>query len=393
MSNRYPRTRVSSNASLKPAKYYWAGDGFSHLYVNGSPWEWTFFSSASSFEDVTGGRNKQSGKYPISPCSHSKYEYYHYKEYQPFVGDHGFLHIPVDTYPFLQVSDIDSLLPQDFSGSLFSQLNEEAFISFSTQFPQKLSFAEFLVGLKDLRDLLPKFEESVGQAISGAYLQKKFGWDNLLSDLRALGSLMSSVQSRLDFLRKSYGKPTRIGFYKADVLHPTLGTYIEHVPVRGWGTRIKFVGYRCDVRYSATLLQKLEHLNDTYGLFRGFVGALGLDNPLKAVWENLPFSFVVDWFARVSTHLDRLAKVHPGEQWDVYDITRSRDESALFEVVQFNDNISPNPGNPEIKLGVVKFDRYVRALGLPIGYDVYSLSNLTPEQLTLFLAMLFANTR
>jgi hypothetical protein len=154
----------------------------------------------------------------------------------------------------------------------------------------------------------------------------------------------------------------------------------------GWGTRLRLKSYRTDYRATATLYHQLGHLDDLYGLLRSGISAFGLNNPLKVIWVNLPFSFVVDWFFKVSTHLDRLAAVKPAELWDVSNVTHSTSITAVVEVYQ--DNSEANGVNPLVYLGDVTIHQYDRRVGLPIGLDVYTPSNLSPSQLTLLLAML-----
>jgi hypothetical protein len=379
---RYSRERsLGDLEKISNWRYFWAGNGSSN---NTYPDYASVPDELRIISDVTGGRTN--GRYPSGPVEHTVWKWQLGNQVS-WVGDNGLTVIPLDMRPFGMVSDYQSLVLDNFTGSFWSQLNEEAFNSFSTQFPEKVSLSEFLFGLLKLKDLLPKLEQSISKTIASGFLTKKFGWDNLLSDLKNLANLVLPIIARLEFLRKSRGKPTRIGWYKANVLELARDdVFIE--PTRSWGTRIVRTGYRVDVRATATLLQRLDHLDDTYGLLRAFAGALGLDNPLKVVWVNLPFSFVADWFLKISTHLDRLAKVKPAEEWIISDITRSRKETVTFNVYQENSSVVGGFVNENRLLGTATMHRYSRAVGLPIPLDVYSPSNLNPSQLALLVAML-----
>jgi hypothetical protein len=134
------------------------------------------------------------------------------------------------------------------------------------------------------------------------------------------------------------------------------------------------------------LLQRLEHLNDAIGWFRAISAALGLNQPLKSAWEVLPFSFVVDWFSDVSTHLARLATLQPAEEWDVYDVSSSYQIDVAWNVEQVHRS-GWDVGSQSYFLGRLSGRRYKRYVGLPIDLRVYLPSIPSPEQLSLLLAM------
>jgi hypothetical protein len=140
-------------------------------------------------------------------------------------------------------------------------------------------------------------------------------------------------------------------------------------------------------------VQKLEHLDDTIGLLRGFIGALGLNNPLKAIWEIMPFSFVVDWFLKISSHLTLRAAVQPGEEWRIYDAVRTRTEVATFKVEQINSHIEPgNVSTGPGLMGEISFRRFSRGVGLPLPASIFTIGGLSPQQLVLAIALLAASS-
>jgi hypothetical protein len=268
------------------------------------------------------------------------------------------------------------------------QANGEAFTFFSERFPTKISGAEFVQGIFEIAALLPKLERSVTQTISGAYLTKKFGWDNLLSDLNAFTTLCSSIRERMEFLKRTYGRPTKLHFRKPD-LQMLESLHLDYGAVRGFGTRLTLKKYQCDYSATATLLQYLGHIDDFIGWLRAIVISLGLNNPLMSVWKTSRLSFVIDWFFNVSGHLARLAAVQPAEEWSVLDVSHSTKLEAVFDVHQVNDGLISQPDNL-VYLGTFTVKRYLRDVGLPLDLTVFTPSSCTPDQLVLLLAMMGA---
>jgi hypothetical protein len=329
-------------------------------------------------------------RYPAGWCHHVKITQ-DLTAMTPFLNDQGGHEYPKGAYPSLPIEPVLARMPA-FPSSLLSDLSEQAFNTFSDRFPAQISFTEFVGGLGELKDLIPKLERSFTKTGSSWVLNKKFGWDNLLSDLRALRTLCKTMSARISWLGKTYGVPTRLGFYKGNCYQalPADDHYVDMTNGFGYGWRLVDDGYRADYRATCWLTQKLDHLNDITGLIRELTGALGLANPLKAAWVVLPGSFMVDWVFKVSQHLERLGKINPSEQWDTRDVCYSIHAVRRFKVYQ--DNRTRNGSNPLLYRGSVVCDEFKRGLGFPIGLDIYSPADLSPSQLTLLLALIGANT-
>jgi hypothetical protein len=326
----------------------------------------------------------------MNPCLHTKWLYT--GDYlQPFTGDHGSVVTPHEVKPSLSLSDLSSILPF-LSDGLRESLHLEAFNDFTTQFPQQMSAAEFLGGMRELDQLLPKLQGDFLKDVAGLHLTNEFGWQSLLSDLKVLSEVVQKTQERLQWLRETYGKPTRLAFYRRDVL-PYIGLpSLSIEPVRCWGFRYELVSYRMDYRAGSTLTQYMTHLNDTIGLLRGLTGAFGLDNPIKSAWEVIPFSFVVDYVFKISTHLDRLTRVQPAEPWKLSRVSHSFKASADIDVYQVADNQLGTSVHQEFKLGRVRWNYYERGVGLPVSLATLSPESLSPDQLVLLLAI-FAGSK
>lgn len=357
--------------------YRWAGDSYSTVRAIDN---WQSLRRYEYIIDVVGTTRPQR----VKPVSHVSIVYSGLS-YQPFAGDYGLMIVPLEgSLPYIVAED---LVTGEFalSQSLRTQAAGEAFTFFAERFPTKISGAEFVQGLTQLKQLLPKLERTVVQTISSAYLKKTFGWDNLLSDLESFISLAGSIRQRMEFLKRTHGKPTKLYFRKPGIQTSEFTTSVA-TPVRGFGTRLTLQSYTCDFSAQATLLQELSHIDDFAGWLRAIVISLGLNNPLRAAWQTSRLSFVVDWLFNVSGHLARLAAVQPAELWDVSNVSSSIRSVAKYTVHQVNTGIT-GISDQELYLGTLVVKQYERKIGLPVDLSIYTPSTLTPDQLVLLTAM------
>jgi hypothetical protein len=292
-----------------------------------------------------------------------------------------------EIYPLLNQVAINSITPA-VSDATFYGLNREALNYFSEVFPQLLSASEFIQGFTQLKDMIPKVGDTVAKTFSGGYLNKKFGWDNLFSDLDTLSHITSDVQNRLDYLIRTYGVPTRLGFARPFVdlsLQPG-ATYWNRRPA-GHASLLTLLDARCTMRATATIVQTLDYIHGVIGLVRGFASALGLDNPVKAFWNVIPFSFVVDWFFKVSEHLDSLTRFKPAVGWDISNVSCSYTLTSKVNVSMISGN-GYNPGGLLQDCGYYTRTTYRRWATLPISLADLQPEDLSPNTLVLLLALL-----
>jgi len=274
--------------------------------------------------------------------------------------------------------------------SFRNDLSEEAFNYFSDVFPQELSFSEFLQGAFQLADLIPQIGESISKTISGGYLNKEFGWDNLIQDLGTLGTLIEDCLSRMEFFRKTYGRPTRLGFARhVDYIPFDLDTvhFTEKQSYGLLGIDVLLHAYKAKYRATAWIFQILDHVDGLEGFLRVMTGLLGLDNPIKAFWNTIPLSFVVDWFFNTSQHLSHLTEANPGIGWDVNDVSHSFTYDLEWTIRQ-TENYYHNPGLPVNDGFPVHQHVYERYAGLSYDLELVNPESLSNSQLTLLLAML-----
>jgi hypothetical protein len=276
--------------------------------------------------------------------------------------------------------------------SLVRDFGYDVFNDFNDQFPGEISLPNFFWELREIATLIPKLSASFVTSAAGGYLNWQFGWEPFLADLRTLSSLMSVVDARLEFLRKTYGKVTRLGVSRRDVLQldPTPLWRMYGAPHGLLAHTRGLVNYRVDLRAGCLFSHKLPWLNDVQGTLRAAAGALGLNNPLQVVWQAMPFSFVVDWFLNIGGALSQLDFQDRTVEWDIWNVHWSAKHTFDVEVRQrFNDS----NGNVLIDqmVGRWRCSRYERFRGYPAPESMFDLDSLSPKQASLLAALILAN--
>lgn len=382
MSNPRVRSRLRTDSAVRPISYRWQGNGYSTIGVAGNR---ISLRDYSYIVDVVGTPKTQR----VKPVLHRTI-HYSGRLLQTFSADYGNLvkyENVLPWAPFQSGAFESDMLRVPYSVRV--QAAGEAFTDFSSRFPNLLSGAEFAQGLLEFKALLPRLEKTISQTIASGYLKKKFGWDNLLSDLNILSRSISSIRERMEFLKRTYGIPTKLRFYKPNVYSNTPWSYYDEL-VRGQGMRFTQESYRCDFIATATLLQRLDHIDDTIGWLRAIVISLGLNNPLLSIWQTTRLSFVLDWFLNVSGHLERLATIQPAEPWDIFDISSTVVWTCRVRADQVNKDLYGGIPNQEFHLGTFVIKQYERLVGLPVDLSIFTPSTLTPDQLVLMSAMVAA---
>lgn len=408
------RLRVSTDMTVSDTDLTFTAGGGVHF--TDTNLFWTLWSSLYDFPR-RGHRDRVSHVLPV--------EHVHIKALQPLVivtwtGGVGYVVPNSRGSGGLYAADpiyLQTVLIPPVSESLWVETSIDAFNALTDQFPADLSLGNFLLELGDLADTVKKVWGAIvklknagvfnrnlttryragavrttiekagplsSKAISGAFLDYSFNWAPLVKDLNAIFGLCQSITSRIDFLKSTRGKPTKVGFAKDLAADWPVTTFIHDDPgYGGFTTEISVENYKCKYLAGAWLLQDLKHLDDFYGLLRAFMGKTGLNNPFKVAWNAIPFSFVLDWFVHVSSYLGRFTIQGADGQWILRDLTCSIKQSALIKVVE-QDRVT----SQRTLIGVYDFVRYTRLTELPVTLrGLPPLHTLNPKQLALLLAM------
>jgi hypothetical protein len=200
----------------------------------------------------------------------------------------------------------------------------------------------------------------------------------------------------MEFFKKTYGIPTRLGFSRYGIhqvdLNSSAYKYVEGVNSTvsddGFAAKMRLVEYSASFRAQCWITQTLDFVDDLMGFIRVLSGELGLNNPVKLFWQTLPFSFVVDWFLKVSTHLDHLTRLQPPVGWDINSISCSTKLQMTWRVSMFTSLNYPT--DTDLVYADIRVEWYDRYNGLPFDLDLLNLNQLSEHQYALLLAMLAA---
>jgi hypothetical protein len=356
--------------------------------LGAADFSWNSFTYHKYMEDVSSSQDHKFYDW-VNPCFHEKWQYIG-ENYKSWTGDYGLpitLHSvgPNAVPPFFDTVALLGMIPS-FSEGDRNLLILDAFNAFNEVWPEELSAGETAQGLLELKSMIPKFTGDFVRDLAALHLNKSFAWDSLLSDIDSLGALTKSVEKRLAWLRKTYGKPTPLHFKRIVPMTEGLGGSLDFVPVRGWGTRCILRQSRLEFYAGATLHQLMGHLDDMIGYVRGIVGALGGANPAKQVWNLIPLSFVVDYFFNISARLDALTRLKPVETWELTRVTHSFKTSAIWDVWQTHPDLYSHTCADQY-LGKLHYAQYHRGIGLPFDVLNFDIKTLSPSQLGLLAAL------
>jgi hypothetical protein len=281
--------------------------------------------------------------------------------------------------PEFLLSTVVPETPQEVWRLLFA----EAFTSFSDQFPEEVGLANFLLEIKDLAGLVPKVQQTISKTIAGGFLNWKFNIEPTIRDVSKLVNLTSLISARLKYLMDTRNVPTRLSFRKFDVYVPDATSVYTDDGYGGFKVEYHIEDYKCVFNAGAWLLQDLTHLDDFYGYLRAFAGLTGLNNPLKIVWNALPFSFIADWFGHFSSQVNRFKVQAADGRWDLTGPSASIRQSCNVRVIQV-DRVT----GAQLGVNLVSFSRYERIVGLPASLiDLPSINTLSTTQLALLGAL------
>jgi hypothetical protein len=280
------------------------------------------------------------------------------------------------------------------------------------QVPTTVSLANFLYELKDFKEIAKSLSKVPSLLKNGALTQQvskpalkprqlpkrvaksgvdtflswNFAWAPFIGDLQALSKVGENVYKRLNYLRSIRGKDTTIRYsvpdaYQHPMLGQTLWTY-DNGPTGAGVERVVLQAYHCTFVSTWRLNHNLKELDDAWSSFRATLASLGLNNPVKVVWNAIPFSFLLDWVGPVGKWLDRAAVQPFTGQWDISDVT-----SSVHEEFTFAMNLQQYVSGTNGTILTVKVDKYTRLDGLPLTLGAFDFSQLTDTQQKLALSI------
>lgn len=132
--------------------------------------------------------------------------------------------------------------------------------------------------------------------VSGTWLAMQYGWLPTISDIFAAAEAYEALTSKPRHTKYSVSVVKSVSFNGSQ--SPSNYT------CESYSTRTKVLSYRLK-----------EQLSE--------VRSLGLVDPASVLWENTPFSFVLDWFLPIGTYLEALNVIpHLKGTWMLQDVQK-----------------------------------------------------------------------
>jgi len=309
-------------------------------------------------------------------------------------NDHGFSNL---VGPFQSTSTYENLCVQAFSKQI-------------TQVPAKISLYNFLYELKDFKELgkslskIPKLlkDQSLARHVNlvtkhkkslpkvvaksgvDTFLSYNFQWAPFVGDLQTLTKVGENAYKRLDFLRKTNKKDVTVHFSKDDCYtHPSVGQDVLTITFGASKHHYVLRSYECKFTSTWRLYHDLGELDDALSGLRAVYATLGLSNPAKALWNAIPFSFMLDWVGPIGSWLEKAASQPFSGEWVISEVT-----SSVHEVYYIDFVVENYYGPVTMNLmQTVVIDRYTRLDGLPFTLGAVDFSQLTDTQQKLALAI------
>lgn len=286
------------------------------------------------------------------------------------------------------------------SAATLSGWSIDAYNAFNAQVPTKVSLANFLYELKDIKGLIPTISRSVTKTVSNNFLAFEFGVKPMISDIKAIVNLSADVDKRLEHLIAMQGKESHLSFQRS-VVHDepyqffrNLATPLNSDFSEGHATGVLFkrISARTDFHVGAGLFQDLSDLADANAKLKALVAAGGFNHPARIIWNAIPYSFVLDWFFSIGKLLDTISVQPFGGTYRVdnvgYSVKTEGTYAAFAKIDEYPDHRGDDAFTSNALLGTVSVKSFSRRPGFPVYSPILSDGILSTEQLVLALAML-----
>lgn len=282
---------------------------------------------------------------------------------------------------------------------------------------RKTNIIAALLGMKGTGNRALRPDQVLGKRtmkqLSQAYLSYNFGWAPLFSDIRKFFESWINFRERWSKMIANEGKPRTTRYrqyvdgtaFSGDIPEsgePTFGGWSGVLHRRGRYEihRIKNPG----IQYAATMRYRYKLPSDIHNVGRqmdALFDALGLQsgNP-AAVWNAIPFTFVIDWFVNIGGFLERLRTDNIQIQTEILDFCHSAKierKVVLWWQSQFTQVTGPDSYNyyygNKYATDVCVSAIYERRVGLPNIRNALLGSGLNFREFLLSGALLMSNRK
>jgi hypothetical protein len=167
---------------------------------------------------------------------------------------------------------------------------------------------------------------------SSFFLFYSFGIAPLLADIKKINSGLVSLKRDMDQMIKMYNKPVRVsaqcsGSLVKRTAFTSSGYSDSHAS--GWWDYSVLQSGPCRQLVGVKGRRNVEYQSDAFKKLHYVISRYVATGPASFVWERIPFSFVVDWFADLSGILNALDDALTGFNQNIEDCWQSQKYSYL----------------------------------------------------------------
>jgi hypothetical protein len=339
----------------------------------------------------------------MNPCTHTKWDFQGSDRPEDWAKTFPLPGEPVDSYVISCSFSGSALeLPTPDGDPSYAALNEflwDSVVKCSTQVPEDVSIANFLW---EIKEEIVKILENLWQYLArwlnpgGANLGWHFALKQFLQDLKKIKNILKSARARLKFLRDSYGKPTTYRFRSKgevesfEIMDPPLRPF-DDTPLGPCFVYPYLWSRKTDLHCTFLTVHTFPGLNAAMALLDVIGAKLGLQNPLKVIWNAIPFSWLLDYFVSTGSFFDRLQlPTFSGEfttlaschGWKVTEQYKCWMWDLTFDI------LSHQPVYTARNAGLLTVTYYVRRSGIPLGSIFTLQEGLSEHQQGIILSLL-----
>jgi hypothetical protein len=173
---------------------------------------------------------------------------------------------------------------------------------------------------------LPRSISKEAKRFAGLHLAWSFGLKPLLNDIKTLQKRFRSLKDDLRKTRTNAGKPVtthlQVEGDMALISSGRIGSthYNKYLVNTVRPLRIVSVKAVKSAKFESPILQDLDSL----------LGKYGANGPASFVWEQIPYSFVVDWFVNTKPIMNHLDNLLTGGRREILDVCVSEKYAATI---------------------------------------------------------------
>lgn len=220
--------------------------------------------------------------------------------------------LPPRSYPSIDWSTLVDEVGSYLDGHMRTSSN---LLVSLTQIGQTIGMLKNPMNLKNLKRMSwrKKPLSTISKSGASAWLEYQYGWRNLAADIRALALVYQEADRHAEFLRKTRAKFVGMSHSQTDVCPLTLS--VGNSGYSAGNATLSAIFTKSERKAVFSLDVKRRESDRVWSQTDLVMQRLGTTQVVEALWDLVPFSFVVDWFL----HVDDWIRLNPA-MWNSFDL-------------------------------------------------------------------------